>query len=213
MRGVCSWGRRSLRKRPLRQAARHARGLPPRPRASNDALKHQPKGTSMPLSLTRRTVLASAAGTAVLGGVTRARAAAPPLPSSPITLNIIDVAGNLQLTRPAFQDYLQANPKLVSTINYTQATGAGAARQAQGAAGRRPGGYRPGADRHRRAVGRHRPEVVDSDVSPTTRGDLPNLQQIYLPGAQKMQALAREPGGVRRCSARPARSWNTCPTR
>ena len=147
----------------------------------------------MPLSLTRRTVLASAAGTAVLGGVTRARAAAPPLPSSPITLNIIDVAGNLQLTRPAFQDYLQANPKLVSTINYTQATAP----------------ELPGKLKAQQAAGRVDIDLVLTGTDalsagidqklwiqmyPDYAGDLPNLQQILLPGAQKMQALAENQG-------------------
>ena len=52
--------------------------------------------------ITRRTFVggaASAAGFAALGG--RALAQQPALPKSPVTLNILDVAGNLQLTQKA----------------------------------------------------------------------------------------------------------------
>ncbi len=47
------------------------------------------------------------------------------LPSKPVTLNIIDVAGNLQLTQQIFENYQKAHPKLVSKITYTKATAPG----------------------------------------------------------------------------------------
>lgn len=43
------------------------------------------------------------------------------LPASPVALNIIDVAGDLQLTQAGIDRFLQQNPKLVSRITYTRA--------------------------------------------------------------------------------------------
>ena len=43
-------------------------------------------------------------------------------PSSPVTLNILDVAGNLALTKPAIEAFKSANPDIVSGITYTTGT-------------------------------------------------------------------------------------------
>jgi len=67
------------------------------------------------VEMTRRGVL-GAAMLAAGGGVARAQ-----MPASPVSLNIVDVAGNLQLTQAAFENYRRANPKLVSRISFTQA--------------------------------------------------------------------------------------------
>ena len=70
----------------------------------------------------RRTLLGGVAGLAAWRGVGRARAAIPPaLPSSPVALNVIDVAGQLQLTQAAMEAFARANPKLVSKIAFSQA--------------------------------------------------------------------------------------------
>ena len=50
-----------------------------------------------------------------------ARAQTPAMPSSPQTINIIDVAGNLALTQKAIEKYRQANPKAVSRFTFTKA--------------------------------------------------------------------------------------------
>ena len=69
------------------------------------------------LETTRRGVLGGAAALAATGaGLGRARAA------DAATLSIIDAAGNLALTRPAFEAYAKANPGKVSHITYTSAT-------------------------------------------------------------------------------------------
>ena len=70
---------------------------------------------------TRREVLAGAVGLAALGSRSAMAATAPALPSSPVTLNIIDVAGNLQLTQGAIEEYARANPKLISRVTFSQA--------------------------------------------------------------------------------------------
>ncbi len=72
--------------------------------------------------ITRRTFVggvAGAAGVAALGGTSFAQAN---LPTSPVTLNIIDVAGNLALTQKAIENYRKAKPNLVSRISFTKAT-------------------------------------------------------------------------------------------
>ena len=77
-------------------------------------------------ALTRRRFvvgLSASAATAILfrAGLNSARAAAPPLPNSPVTLNVIDVAGNLRLTQQSIESYRKGNPKLVDKIRFTQA--------------------------------------------------------------------------------------------
>ena len=141
---------------------------------------------------TRRAVLGSVAGAAAFGLGTRA-GAAPAMPSSPVALNLIDVAGNLQLTRPAFQEYAKANPKLVSAINFTQATAP----------------ELPGKLKAQQAAGRVDIDMVltGSDalsagidqnlwvkLFPDYAGDLPNPEQVLEPGAVKMQGLAENQG-------------------
>src|ERR1700758_2329593 len=70
------------------------------------------------LQATRRTVLGGLATAAAIG---QARAAVPALPTEPVSLNVVDVAGQLQLTQRAMDDFAKANPKLVSKISYSQA--------------------------------------------------------------------------------------------
>jgi putative spermidine/putrescine transport system substrate-binding protein len=74
----------------------------------------------MPTNLTRRSVLGTLAGAAVLKGV-GASAQSLPLPSAPVALNIIDVAGNLQLTQVGIERFRQQNPNLVSRITFSRA--------------------------------------------------------------------------------------------
>jgi putative spermidine/putrescine transport system substrate-binding protein len=78
-----------------------------------------------PLYTTRRRVLGGAVGLSALGAGLKpvgARAAdAPASPSSPVALNVVDVAGQLQLTQRAMDTFAKANPNLVSKITYSQA--------------------------------------------------------------------------------------------
>jgi ABC-type uncharacterized transport system YnjBCD substrate-binding protein len=43
------------------------------------------------------------------------------LPTSPVALSVIDVAGNLALTQKAIENYRKAKPNLVSRITFTKA--------------------------------------------------------------------------------------------
>jgi len=42
-------------------------------------------------------------------------------PKSPVTINIVDVAGNLALTQDAMQNFASKNPNLIAKINFTKA--------------------------------------------------------------------------------------------
>jgi putative spermidine/putrescine transport system substrate-binding protein len=144
------------------------------------------------LTTTRRAVLGSIAGAAavsVAGG--RARAAAPPpLPSTPVALNVIDVAGQLQLTQAAIQSFVHANPKLVSKVNFSQA----------------PAPELPGKLKAQQSAGAVDIHLVMTGTDGLSAGidqnlwvplvtdyaaQLPDLNSIYLPGALKMQGLAQ----------------------
>ena len=46
----------------------------------------------------------------------------PDKPSQPVELNILDVAGNLQLTQGMIEEFQQAHPEIVSKVNFTKAT-------------------------------------------------------------------------------------------
>ncbi|GAB6902275.1 extracellular solute-binding protein [Kineosporia succinea] len=48
--------------------------------------------------------------------------AVPAAPEKPVVLNILDVAGNLQLTQPMIDAFVAANPKVISKVTYATAT-------------------------------------------------------------------------------------------
>jgi putative spermidine/putrescine transport system substrate-binding protein len=65
------------------------------------------------------------AALAAPGTIAAARQATPTIPSppsEPVTLTIIDVAGQTQLTQPMIDDYVSNNPDWVSKVEYTKAT-------------------------------------------------------------------------------------------
>ena len=70
--------------------------------------------------LTRRGVLGATLATAG-ATIARAQGTAMTPPAAPVTLNIVDVAGSLQLTQAAFENYRRAKPAVVSRIGFTQA--------------------------------------------------------------------------------------------
>jgi putative spermidine/putrescine transport system substrate-binding protein len=142
---------------------------------------------------TRRMLLGGVTGLAAVGlGRVRAQGI-PALPGAPVSLNVIDVAGNLQLTQPAFEDYRKAKPNLVSAITFTKATAP----------------ELPGKLKAQQDAGR-----VDIDLVltgndalaagiaqnlwikpyPDFASKLPDLNAILDPGALKMQALAQNQG-------------------
>jgi len=49
-------------------------------------------------------------------------AALPPMPVRPLNLTIIDVAGQLQLTKAIIEDYAKSHPQYVGRVDYQTAT-------------------------------------------------------------------------------------------
>ena len=70
----------------------------------------------------RRGMLGGLTGLAALGATgLRAQGAAPPLPKSPVALNVIDVGAALALLQRPIENYRKAKPELVSRISFTKA--------------------------------------------------------------------------------------------
>ena len=144
------------------------------------------------LKITRRTFVGGAAGAAGLAAF-GARAQTLALPTSPVTLSIVDVAGNLALTQKAIENYRKAKPKLVSRIVFTKA----------------PSPELPGKIKAQQDANRVDIDMVLTGTDALSAGidqklwipvvqqhaaALPKLDEIYLEGAAKMQALAQNQG-------------------
>ena len=146
-------------------------------------------------TISRRDFVGGAAGAAGLAAFGARAQGQLPMPTSPVTLNIIDVAGNLALTQKAIENYRTAKPKAVSRITFTKAP-----------APELPGKIKAQQDAHRVDI-----DMVLTGTDALSAGldqnlwiplvkahatALPNLNEIYLEGAAKMQALAKDHGVV-----------------
>jgi putative spermidine/putrescine transport system substrate-binding protein len=145
---------------------------------------------------TRRQVIGGMGAAALAGSAARAQGT----PASPLTLSIVDVAGNLALTRPAFEAYRRKNPKLVGRIVYSQA----------------PAPELPGKLRAQQTAGRVDVDMVLTGTDALAAGmqtgvwegmaphiaKLPGLKSTLLPGALAMQALTQDRAII--CSYCPA---------
>ena len=113
-----------------------------------------------------------------------------------MTINVIDVAGNLALTRPAFDAYKAAKPNFVSAMTFTQspAPELPAKIKAQQDAGRvEIDLVLTGTD----ALAAGIEQGLWTELLPTyAKPNCPTLDQIYLPAAAKMQTLAKGQGVV-----------------
>ena len=146
------------------------------------------------LKISRRTFVGSAAGAASLAAL-GARAQGLTFPTSPVTLSIIDPAGNLALTQKAIENYRKAKPNLVSRITYTKAT-----------APELPAKLKAQQDANRvdidmvltgnDALAAGMDQKLWIPIAQDYADKLPKLSEIYLEGAQKMQALAQGQGVV-----------------
>ena len=143
----------------------------------------------------RRTFLGGVAGMAGIAAAPGVFAQGLKLPSSPVALSIVDVAGNLALTQKAFENYRKAKPNLVSRITFTKA----------------PAPELPGKIKAQQAANRVDIDMVLTGTDalsagveqglwipllPQQAGALPKLGEIYLDGANKMQGLASGQGVV-----------------
>lgn len=115
-------------------------------------------------------------------------------PSSPVTLTVADVAGNLALTQAALQLYADSKPEWVSRIAFTKAPAPElpSKLKAQQAAGRVDIDLvLTGTD----ALSAGLAQNIWTDLAPY-KADLPDLQAILIPQAFKMQAIASDHGVV-----------------
>jgi putative spermidine/putrescine transport system substrate-binding protein len=155
-------------------------------------------GSKKRISSTRRLALrATVAGitAAAFGGgaFTVASAQMPAMPKSPVTINIVDVAGDLQLTRDAIELYAKKHPQFVSKFTYTQA----------------PAPELPGKLKAMQGAGRSDIDMVLTGtdflaagveqgllikILPEYAAKFPNLMANYQPAAAKMQELAQDQG-------------------
>jgi len=133
------------------------------------------------------------AAVAALIAVPAAHAQVPPLPSAPVTINVVDVAGNLALTQDAFELYAKKNPNRVSKFTFTKA----------------PAPELPGKLKAMQSAGRNDIDLVLTGVGflgnavergllvkllPDYAAKFPNLMNNYQPPAAKMQELAQGHG-------------------
>lgn len=140
-------------------------------------------------------VRSAAAVAAVITAIGIAGAQVPAMPTSPVTLNIIDVAGNLALTQDAIENYRAKNPKLVSRVTFTKA----------------PAPELPGKIKAQQAAGRSDIDLVLTGtdalaagieqglwmtILPQYASKFPGLMSNYQPAAAKMQELAQNQGLV-----------------
>ncbi|MEM5372216.1 extracellular solute-binding protein [Paraburkholderia azotifigens] len=125
-----------------------------------------------------------AVGAAVAGFAQSARAA------DPVTLNIVDVAGDLQLTQKGFEAFKAKYPNLVSNITYTNA----------------PAPQLPGKIKAMQAAGRSDIDLVLTGTDalaagieqnlwvkllPDNNAQFPGVLDKYAPGPRKMQDVAQ----------------------
>jgi len=118
-----------------------------------------------------------------------------PLPSSPVTINVVDVAGNLALTQVAIENYAKVNPHLVSRITFTKA----------------PAPELPGKLRAQQAAGRLDIDMVltgtDAHAAglemdlwtrllPDYASSLPDFGSIFSDAVYRFQGLAADHGVV-----------------
>ncbi|WP_175665215.1 ABC transporter substrate-binding protein [Burkholderia ambifaria] len=120
-------------------------------------------------------------------GLTLSAAAAV---AAPVSLNVVDVAGNLQLTRGAIEAFKEKNPNLVSNVTFTNA----------------PAPQLPGKIKAMQAAGRSDIDLVLTGTDalaagieqnlwmkllPDNAGAFPGVLDKYAPGPRKMQDVAQ----------------------
>jgi putative spermidine/putrescine transport system substrate-binding protein len=110
-------------------------------------------------------------------------------PKSPVTINVVDVAGNLALTQDAMQNFATKNPNLVAKINFTKAPAPelpGKLKAMQGANRSDIDLVLTGTDFLAAGI----EQGLLEQILPAHASKFPNLMGNYQPAAAKMQELA-----------------------
>ena len=118
--------------------------------------------------------------------------AVPDKPASPVVLNVLDVAGNLQLTQPMIDDFTSKHHDIVSKVTYSKAT----APELVGKVKAQQDANRVDIDLVLTGVDGLAAGIDQSlwtPLLPTYASRLPGMAN-YLPGAQSMQKLAGDFG-------------------
>lgn len=116
--------------------------------------------------------------------------AIPNKPSHPVTLNILDIAGNLQLTKGMIENFVKANPGIVSSVNYSTSPAPDMAGklQAQQQAGQvQTSLVLTGTDGLSAGISQN----LFTKITPDFDSRFPNLMQNYQEPAANMQKLAQ----------------------
>ncbi len=118
-----------------------------------------------------------------------------PLPQRPVSLNIVDVAGNLALTQKAIERYRQTHPNLVSKISFAKAPAPelpGKIKAQQGAGRLDIDLVLTGPD----AMAAGIEQKIWEPILPRFSGRLAKLQENYLKPAAAMQEAGKGQGVV-----------------
>ncbi|WP_413735998.1 extracellular solute-binding protein [Sodalis sp. RH21] len=110
--------------------------------------------------------------------------------AEPVTINVIDVAGDLQVSQPAFDKFKADHPELVKNFVFTQATAPELAGKlkAQQDSGRVDIDFvLTGNDALAAGMG----QGLWMQILPKYQDKFPDLEQLYLPGAYLMQKMAK----------------------
>lgn len=113
----------------------------------------------------------------------------PATPKSAVTLNILDIAGNLQLTKGMIENFAKANPDIVKNVTYTTAPAPDMAGKLQA---EQQGGHATtslvlsGTDGLSAGISKN----LLTKITPAYDSRLPGLMDNYLPAAANMQKLA-----------------------
>ncbi|MGH3318725.1 MAG: ABC transporter substrate-binding protein [Streptosporangiaceae bacterium] len=139
-------------------------------------------------------MLAAACGAPQSGGGGGGNAAQPTSipkkPSEPVTLNILDVAGDLQLTKGMIQEFAKKHPDIVSKVTYTSAPApemAGKLKAQQQAGNVQTSLVLTGTDGLSAGI----EDDLPVKMMPNFSGRFPNLMDNYLKPAAAMQGLAQ----------------------
>ena len=111
--------------------------------------------------------------------------------ADPVSINIVDVAGNLQLTQKGFEAFKAKNPNLVSSITFTNAPAPQLPGKIKAMQARGPLGHR---SRRRPAPMRSPPassRASGKSCCPSNAAAFPGVLDKYAPGPRKMQDLAQ----------------------
>jgi putative spermidine/putrescine transport system substrate-binding protein len=126
-------------------------------------------------------------------GISQAPSGVPKMPSEPVTLNVLDVAGNLQLTQQAIERYEEEHPDAVSRVTFTTATApelAGKVKAQQQANRLDIDLVLTGTDGLSAGIAQN----LWLQLLPNLEAKFPNLEQNYQPPAAKMQDQAQGQG-------------------